>query len=209
MKILKINKISKKAYKIIITSLFVSIIIFFILALATRIRVYENRDYDTKEKVALYIYKYKKIPRNFITKDYVNKCLKISNEEAISQGYNIGGDNFKSEGPITKFTKSQYLHECDIYKDRSVASINGRGMTRLVYEQYGNPKVYYTEDHYTSFKYLSKFSLNIVSNIIWIMFFACVLGEVFFVVVMPVEYKLNLFREEKKKQTEIEAEEIK
>lgn len=209
MKILKINKISKKAYKIITTSLFVSIIIFFILALATRIKVYENRDYDTKEKVALYIYKYKKIPRNFVTKDYVNNYLDISSQEAISRGYNIGGDNFENKGAISNFTNSQYLHECDIYKSRDTASVDGRGAVRLVYEQYGKPKVYYTEDHYNSFKYLSEFSLNIVSNIMWIMFFVCAVSEVFFVIVMPVEYKLNLFREDKKKQTEIEAEEIK
>lgn len=208
MKNIKIYGISKKAYKIIIRSLLVFIVIFFILALATRIRVYENRDYDTKEEVALYIYKYKKIPRNFVTKDYVNSVLNMAPKEAISRGYNIGGDNFESRGAITNYTSLKYLHECDIYKNRDVASVDGRGTNRLVYNQYGNPKVYYTDDHYQTFQYLSKFRLNIVSNIMWIVSSICVFSEIFFVVVMPVEYKLNYFSNDKKKENEIEAEEI-
>ena len=106
----------------------------------------ENGIYTSKEKVALYIHTYKKLPSNFITK-----------EEAQSLGWPggslqpyapnkcIGGNKFSNyEGNLPKETGRQY-YECDI----NTLGGSQRGAERLVYSNDG--LIYYTPDHYETF----------------------------------------------------------
>lgn len=205
----KFSKISKKTYKLILLIGLIVITIFAFLAIVLRVRVNESEIYYSKEKVALYIYKYNHLPCNFVTKSYSEDYLHYTSAQTIANGYNFGGDNFAYSGEITKHTRYKYLHECDIYTERTTS----RGTERLVYNQYGNVQVFYTNDHYSSFEKLTPFGINIVSNIMWIMFILFILFEGFMFLMMPLEYKLTIFKKDMKSQKTneytIEAEEIK
>lgn len=109
----------------------------------------ENGIYTSKEKVALYIHIYNKLPANFITK-----------EEAQSLGWKggsllpyapykcIGGNKYSNyEGTLPKKTGRQY-YECDI---NTLGSLQ-RGAERLVYSNDG--LIYYTSNHYETFALL-------------------------------------------------------
>ncbi|MGD9887572.1 MAG: ribonuclease domain-containing protein [Bacilli bacterium] len=167
------------------TSIVISLLIFviFILAFATRVTVRETKDYFSRNQVALYIYKYDKLPKNFVTKDYVINYLEISYPEAIKEGYNVGGDTYDYSGNITDITNYQYLKEADIYSNRDAAEITGRGQERLVFNVYGKTKVFYTSDHYGSFEVITKFSINLVSNIFWILFILLSFLEIYIIYV--------------------------
>lgn len=106
----------------------------------------EDGIYTSKEKVALYIHTYQKLPSNFITK-----------EEAQSLGWSggsllqyapykcLGGDKyFNYEGKLPSETGRQY-YECDI---NTLGALQ-RGTERLVYSNDG--LIYYTPDHYETF----------------------------------------------------------
>lgn len=106
----------------------------------------ENGIYTSKEKVALYIHTYKKLPANFITK-----------EEAQGLGWSggsllpyapykcIGGNKYSNyEGTLPKEKGRQY-YECDI---NTLGALQ-RGAERLVYSNDG--LIYYTPDHYETF----------------------------------------------------------
>lgn len=109
----------------------------------------EDGIYTGKEKVALYIHTYQKLPNNFITK-----------AEAQSLGWPggsllpyapfscIGGDKYSNyEGTLPKETGRQY-YECDI---NTLGALQ-RGAERLVYSNDG--LIYYTPDHYETFELL-------------------------------------------------------
>ncbi len=111
--------------------------------------VAENGTYTTKDDVALYIHTYKKLPKNFITKDEAKKLgWSGGSLEKYAPGKSIGGDYFGNyEGKLPKKDGRTY-HECDI--DTKKAS--SRGAKRIVFSDDG--LVYYTEDHYETFTLL-------------------------------------------------------
>ncbi len=110
-------------------------------------QVVKGKVYDDKESVALYIHLYGELPPNYITKKEAQKLGWPGGElEKYAHGKCIGGDYFgNNEGNLPKNTK---YHECDI----DTLGAKSRGAKRIVYGDNGS--VYYTEDHYETFKKL-------------------------------------------------------
>lgn len=113
--------------------------------------VKEEEEYTTKEQVALYLYTYHKLPRNYITKQEAKSLGWTGGSlEAYAPGKSIGGDYFGNyEGLLPKVEGRTY-YECDI--DTKGAA--GRGAKRIVFSKDG--WIYYTEDHYQTFTTLYK-----------------------------------------------------
>lgn len=114
------------------------------------IKVEENKSYTSKDEVALYIYKFKKLPSNFITKSEAKKLgwdSSKGNLGEIAKGKSIGGDKFSNREKILPTKKDRKYIECDI-------DYNGgfRGSKRIVFSN--DSLIYYTEDHYKTFTLL-------------------------------------------------------
>lgn len=109
----------------------------------------EKGSYTTKDDVALYIYLYKKLPNNFITKKEAEALGWNGNRlEDIAPGKCIGGDYFGNyEGLLPKKNGRTYT-ECDI----DTLGASSRGEKRIVFSNDG--LIYYTDDHYESFTLL-------------------------------------------------------
>ncbi|MBQ2755467.1 MAG: ribonuclease [Oscillospiraceae bacterium] len=109
----------------------------------------EDGSYTTKEDVALYIYTYGKLPKNFMTKSEARDLgWEGGSLERYAKGYCIGGDKFGNrEGLLPKANGRQY-YECDI----DTLGASSRGAKRIVFSNDG--LIYYTEDHYESFELL-------------------------------------------------------
>ena len=104
--------------------------------------------YTTKEDVALYIYTYGKLPKNFITKKEAQALGWPGGYlEPYAPGKCIGGDRFGNyEGLLP--TNKKYT-ECDI----DTLGAKSRGAKRIVFSNDGE-LIYYTDDHYESFTLL-------------------------------------------------------
>ncbi len=104
--------------------------------------------YTSKEDVALYVWQYGCLPRNFITKKEA-KALGWPGGglEDYAPGKCIGGDRFGNyEGILPELDGLSYF-ECDI----DTLGADGRGAKRLVYRE-DCQVIYYTEDHYETFE---------------------------------------------------------
>lgn len=106
--------------------------------------------YTSKEEVALYLYLYKCLPKNFITKNEAKKLgweSKEGNLGEVAPGMSIGGDKFGNyEGQLPKKDGRKY-YECDINTDGGY-----RGEERIVFSNDG--LIYYTGNHYKTFELL-------------------------------------------------------
>jgi len=171
-------------------------LVLFILPIATKNRVQIHKNYYTKQDVALYIFSYNQLPKNFVTKDYSENI-----QEIISKGYNFGGDIFRYEGIITQHTKQTNLKEADIYSNR-----NGeRGAERLVFTT--NTKkveIFYTNDHYETFSKITLWRLQAVSNVFWIIFWVYIIVVIFLWVNNIKKVFRKIFSETRQRQTEFE-----
>lgn len=105
--------------------------------------------YTSKEDVALYLYLYGELPKNFITKGEAEKLgWEGGSVEKYAPGKSIGGDKFGNrEGLLPKKSGRQY-YECDI----DTLGKNSRGAKRIVFSNDG--LIYYTDDHYETFELL-------------------------------------------------------
>ena len=105
--------------------------------------------YTSKEDVALYLYLYGELPKNFITKGEAEKLgWEGGSVEKYAPGKSIGGDKFGNrEGLLPKKNGRQY-YECDI----DTLGKNSRGAKRIVFSNDG--LIYYTDDHYETFELL-------------------------------------------------------
>ncbi len=103
--------------------------------------------YTTKEDVAKYIYLYKRLPNNFITKDEA-RALGWSGGglERYAPGKCIGGDTFSNREGLLPKKAGRVYYECDI----DTLGASARGAKRIVFSNDG--LVYYTADHYDSFE---------------------------------------------------------
>ena len=104
----------------------------------------EDGSYTSKEDVALYLWVYGCLPKNFMTKKEAQDLgWSGGSLEPYATGCCIGGDSFGNyegllpEGP--KYT------ECDI----DTMGAKSRGAKRIVFSSDGY--IYYTDDHYESF----------------------------------------------------------
>jgi guanyl-specific ribonuclease Sa len=113
-------------------------------------KVKRGQSYSTKDEVAAYIHEFKELPPNFITKKEAEK-LGWDNSKGnlwkVTDKKSIGGDGFGNfEGLLPKSSGRKY-YECDInYKG------GYRGGERIVYSSDG--LIFYTDDHYKTFKKL-------------------------------------------------------
>ena len=115
----------------------------------------ENGEYTTKDEVALYIYKYHKLPKNYITKKEAKKLGWNSSKNYlgdVAKGKSIGGDIFSNYEKILPVVKGRKYIECDIdYKGKK------RNAKRIVYADDFDENVgfiFYTDDHYNTFEKL-------------------------------------------------------
>ena len=107
----------------------------------------EDGVYTSREDVALYLYTYRKLPDNYITK---KKAKDLGWEggslEPYAPGKCIGGDYFGNyEGVLPEDVS---YRECDI----DTLGKKSRGGKRIVYSE--DWKIYYTGDHYETFERL-------------------------------------------------------
>ena len=166
-------KLKKNYFKTLVYVFLAVMFALFIFSSVSRVTVYEGRAYHTKKEVALYLYTYKKLPDNYITKSQA--------EDSGKQPYDgkyIGGDRFYYSGEIKKHTENENLRECDIdYPSND----DLRGVKRLVYAS-DCSEIFYTSNHYKSFDKITKSEINLASNVGWSFFFVGgVSGAVFLI----------------------------
>ena len=113
---------------------------------AEAVNVVEDGEYCTADEVAAYIKEFHKLPSNYITKKEAQSLGWHGGPlKEYAPGKSIGGDTFTNRQHILPESDDRYI-ECDIN-----ANGTSRGAERIVYNS-GNYKVYYTQDHYNSFK---------------------------------------------------------
>ncbi|MFM1539404.1 ribonuclease domain-containing protein [Helcococcus bovis] len=111
------------------------------------IQLDENKSYYSKEDVALYLHTFKRLPKNYLTKNEAKKLGWIASKgnlwDVTDRGV-IGGDVFSNrEG---KLPKNEKYFEADVnYRGGT------RGAERLIYTREGKV-IYYTGDHYKNFE---------------------------------------------------------
>lgn len=170
----------EKEEKIVLIWFLFFTLLFFILALALRIRVSEDKTYEDRDHIALYIYKYNHLPSNYIKKDE-NPCATRS--EAVLKGYSFGGDVFENREGLISNPNNYVLREADYYLTRS----DGRGSYRLVYTIDGDMVIKYTEDHYETYSELSRFSINVKSSVMWIVFAVTCCGDIMVIAIIRIK----------------------
>ena len=113
---------------------------------STDVNVTEGGQYCTPYEVAAYIKAYHKLPSNFITKKQARDLgWKGGPLKDYAPGMSIGGDVFTNKQNVLPASDYKYI-ECDIN-----ANGTSRGAERIVYNT-GDFKVYYTTDHYKTFR---------------------------------------------------------
>ena len=106
----------------------------------------EDGWFYSAEDVALYLYTYGYLPRNFVRKDEARGYGWTGGSvEAYLPGAAIGGDRFYNREGILPEADGRKYYECDIDTDGR----SSRGAKRIVYSNDG--LIYYTQDHYASF----------------------------------------------------------
>ena len=113
----------------------------------SKVEVFEDQSYTDPYKVAQYIYKYDKLPPNYITKQEAEELGWVSHEGnlwEVTDKKSIGGNRFYNrEGDLPE-SEGRVYYECDVNYQGGY-----RGSERLVYSNDG--LIYYTDDHYDSF----------------------------------------------------------
>lgn len=112
----------------------------------TAVKVEYGQAYTSKEEVAQYLVEFKELPPNYITKQEAYDAGWVPDQQnlwEVTDHKSIGGDRFSNrEG---KLPKKMTYYEADIdYKGK------GRNAKRIVYSN--NFDIYYTDDHYETFK---------------------------------------------------------
>lgn len=109
----------------------------------------EDGKYYSKDQVALYLHKYKKLPANYLKKSEAKKLgwdASNGNLWDVTDKGVIGGDRFSNrEGKLP--TDKKYF-EADVNYQGGF-----RGAERLVYTDHGQV-IYFTGDHYKNFEVL-------------------------------------------------------
>lgn len=116
----------------------------------TKSPVEYGKDYDDKDRVALYLHLFGELPPHFITKKEAQKLgwPGYGEVEYYKKGGAIGGDWFGNYEKLLPQKKGRTYHECDI----GTVGKKDRGEKRLIYSNDG--LIYYTDDHYKSFTLL-------------------------------------------------------
>ena len=105
--------------------------------------------YTSAEDVALYLYTYGQLPKNFMTKKEAREGGWTGGSlEPYFPGMCIGGDYFGNKEGLLPDAKGRKWTECDI----DTLGKDSRGAKRIVFSNDG--LIYYTDDHYESFTLL-------------------------------------------------------
>lgn len=109
----------------------------------------EYGTYTGMEEVAEYLRYYGDLPENFMTKKEAESLGWTGGSlEDFAPGMCIGGDRFGNYEKLLPAKKGRVYYECDI----DTLGAEKRGAKRIVYSNDG--LIYYTEDHYESFRLL-------------------------------------------------------
>ena len=111
------------------------------------IEVFEEESYSNPYYVAAYIFKFDKLPPNYITKEEAQELGWLSHEGnlwEVTENKSIGGNRFYNREGLLPEESGRKWYECDVNYEGGY-----RGAQRLVYSNDG--LIYYTEDHYESF----------------------------------------------------------
>lgn len=113
-------------------------------------KVVESGEYSDKDSVAYYVHTYGHLPSNYISKTKARKAGWVSTEGNlwdVLPGKSIGGSEFYDDDEQLPYKKGRRWTECDIdYKG------GFRNAKRIVFSNDG--LVFYTDDHYKTFKQL-------------------------------------------------------
>ncbi|MHA6252432.1 ribonuclease domain-containing protein [Oceanobacillus sp. CAU 1775] len=116
----------------------------------SEVTIDENGSYTSMDEVALYLYTFGNLPKNYITKSEASELGWISSEGnlwEVTDQKSIGGDRFGNrEGNLPDKAGRQY-YEADINYQGGY-----RGAERIVFSNDG--LIYYTADHYETFTLL-------------------------------------------------------
>ena len=107
-------------------------------------------DYYTDEEVALYLYVFRELPPNFLTKDEaydLGWSSSKGNLWQVAYGLCIGGDKFGNREGILPDAKDRQWYEADVNYEGGY-----RGSERIVFSNDG--LIYVTFDHYETFELL-------------------------------------------------------
>ena len=114
---------------------------------APSVNVVKEGVYTSKDEVAAYIYRFGRLPRNFITKKEALALgwdAKSGNLWHVTDKKSIGGDRFSNREKKLPEASGRKWFECDIgYRG------GRRGAERIVFSNDG--LIYYTPDHYENF----------------------------------------------------------
>ena len=118
-------------------------------AVTATVQVQESGTYTDKDRVAAYVHQFKKLPSNYITKKDAEKLgwKDQGTLDKVAPGKSIGGDRFGNFEKLVPDKAGRSWKEADI--DYVKGNRNGK---RIIYSNDG--LIYYTEDHYKSFKQL-------------------------------------------------------
>ena len=113
-------------------------------------QVEKGLSYSTRNEVAQYIHEFLELPPNYISKKEA-RDLGWDNSKGnlwqITNKKSIGGDRFGNREGLLPEADTRIYYECDInYKG------GYRGAERIVYSNDG--LIFYTDDHYKTFKKL-------------------------------------------------------
>ncbi len=113
-------------------------------------KIREDGHYYTKNDVAEYIHLYGKLPENFITKNEAEDLGWVASKGnlwEVSDKLVIGGDKFGNREGLLPKASGRVWYECDVNYEGGF-----RGDDRIVFSNDG--LIYFSSDHYASFKKL-------------------------------------------------------
>lgn len=119
-------------------------------ASAADVSVSEDGTYTDKDRVALYLHLYQKLPANYISKTKAKKAgwdAEKGNLWDVCPGKSIGGGTFYNDDGLLPEKSGRTWKECDIDYAGGY-----RGAKRICYSSDG--LIFYTDDHYQSFTQL-------------------------------------------------------
>jgi len=111
-----------------------------------KIKIDKNGKYSDKERVAKYIYQYKTLPSNYITKGEAKKLgwQTKGTLDKVAPGKSIGGDRYGDYEKKLPAASGRKWTECDIDYVKG-----NRNAKRIIFSNDG--LIYYTGDHYKTF----------------------------------------------------------
>ncbi|HSP48096.1 MAG TPA: ribonuclease domain-containing protein [Clostridiaceae bacterium] len=112
--------------------------------------IVEDGRYYTADDVAEYLHTFGKLPQNFITKNKAEDLGWVSSKGnlwEVTDRMVIGGDRFGNREGLLPSKSGRTWYECDVNYEGGY-----RGSERIVFSNDG--LIYYTKDHYASFKKL-------------------------------------------------------